>query len=544
MLFGYRFGEVPLPALTPVKSDLKVGPIRTQAPVFRPPVQVSLGCHVQGVAQWHPDPSDPETLLAGVYKRFGREPPPVRGEIMASLLAYVPTWLRKNGYQPLPADTDFSFQTWLANRPYAEWRKQELKAEWERTDGCRTRRDEEVKTHMKWETYPAAKHARCINARADAFKVFYGPIVAAVEKEIFSNTDLFIKKVPVRDRPKHLRDLLSRGHGPIKVVDFESYESLFTAAQMKIEAAVGEYFLLNCPQALGDWRQAQKVKQGSNKLSNKFFTVRLRATRNSGEMDTSMANGVHNSIVVDFLRWYYELGSENEPRNCEGDDSIGTEGTGFPTEDMFLSVGIRAKIETYDRLEEASFCGCVFDPDDGRIVTDPRDVLSTFGFASGRYAMCRKTRLMELLRAKSLSILHQYPGCPILVSLGLYGLRMTRGIDLRRYLSKDKSISMWEREQLQEAMLMKWKDLGVAPGSKTRLLVEQLYGISVESQIRIEKYLDDLNSIQPLRIELDFDPSWQEYYNSYSATYIPGESPIFPCTQVKDWPPGREPVYA
>jgi hypothetical protein len=50
----------------------------------------------------------------------------------------------------------------------------------------------------------------------------------------------------------------------------------------------------------------------------------------------------------------------------------------------------------------------------------------------------------------------------------------------------------------------------------TRLLVEKLYNITVEQQLYIERYLDDLIILQPLNIDLPFPSVWREFYSIYS----------------------------
>jgi hypothetical protein len=124
--YGYRYGEVPLPTLPPVKTDAEVIRFKESDPTVRPPVKVSLGCHLAGATMPHPDPSDTTTMLAGVSKRFAVAPPPAEPALVADLRGFVRKWVRTN-LTPLSPDSDTSEETWLASTNYPEWRKAELR---------------------------------------------------------------------------------------------------------------------------------------------------------------------------------------------------------------------------------------------------------------------------------------------------------------------------------------------------------------------------------------------------------------------------------
>jgi len=127
-----------------------------------------------------------------------------------------------------------------------------------------------------------------------------------------------------------------------------------------------------------------------------------------------------------------------------------------------------------------------------------------------------------MLRAKSLSLLYSYPGCPILRSLGLYGLRMTEKYVLSAKFIGDflGNSSNYKREQflakLNDQDFMNPK-LDIKIDERTRLLVEQMYGVTVKVQLEAERYLDELDKLQPLKLDLPFPAAWRHYYSSYSV---------------------------
>jgi hypothetical protein len=214
----------------------------------------------------------------------------------------------------------------------------------------------------------------------------------------------------------------------------------------------------------------------------------------SGEMCTSLGNGFTNWALMSFAADYHNTEVSGV---VEGDDGLFTfKDNIIPDEQFFAKLGFTVKLETVPSLAEAGFCGMYFDPNDKIVVADPVDPLANFGWFPTKYVHAKHTRYLELLRAKSYSLAYQYAGCPILQSLGQYGLRVTRHVDLRRYLNRDRNISGWEKEQLLEALSAKIvaKEVPI----NTRLLVQQQFGITVRQQLEIEEYLDRLTRLQPL----------------------------------------------
>ena len=144
-------------------------------------------------------------------------------------------------------------------------------------------------------------------------------------------------------------------------------------------------------------------------------------------------------------------------------------------------------------------------------------VIMNFGWASAQYVNCSEKKLAALLRAKSMSFLAAYPGCPVIQSLSLYGVRVTNHISsqyLRKTIAKMK-ISTYEREKL-------FKDLNPAPariGERTRNLIADRYCITVEQQLAIEAHLDSLQIIQPLDFNLPVGDHCVDYWDTYVLDY-------------------------
>lgn len=478
----------------------------------------SIGCHVSGYAPPHPDYYDDKSMIAGVFKRVAREIPRASRNMLRGLRRFVKKWLKKN-LIPLSSLSDVTLETWLKDTSYPDWRKKELKAKWIACDGILQPFHYWVKSFMKDETYDEInKQPRGINARTDEFKCKVGPVFKAIEHVIYKHP-AFIKNVPVRDRPSYIRRLLPHGT-KYMATDYTAYESHFTNDLMQsCEFELYRYMTQYIPGAKEFSEILNNVLGGLNKCIYKNFTLYIKATRMSGEMNTSLGNGFSNLMCMLYLCKCNKC--KNVYGVVEGDDGLFTMVGPPPTADQFASIGLTIKIDMHDRLETASFCGIVFDEEDMINVTDPRSVLVNFGWTNSRYTECSRVRLLELLRAKSMSLVHQYPGCPIIQALGFYGMRVTAHIRMSRYLEKTRSLSMWEREQLLLA-LAAWEANTIVrtePGMNTRFLVAKLYGISVDYQIQIETYLDSLTSIQPLN-HYSFPMILSGHYSRYWQEYV------------------------
>lgn len=525
LAYGYRYGEVPLPKLTRIKRDVYFSDVAWVDLKKRPPTAISMGCDVLDFAEPEPDDWDPWSMVAGVCKRFAAEPPRADKARMARLRDFVRKFIRAN-FRPLDRESDISIEGWLAESPYPEWRKEELRRAWAEVDCIFKKRYTRCKSFRKAETYPSYKYNRGINSRTDPFKCFVGPTFKLMEKEVYKHP-AFVKHIPARDRPRYIFEKLWGPGKTYLATDYTSFEALFTAELMEcVEFELYDYMTRELPNRGEFMRAMREVLAGTNTCTYRGFTVELPATRMSGEMCTSLGNGFSNLMFMLFL--CNELGSVVEGV-VEGDDGLFAVSGPAPTTADFESLGLIIKLETHTALNTASFCGIIFDEVDLINVRDPVRVVTTFGWAGGRYASgsCRKLR--ALLRCKSLSLLYQFPGCPVIQSLALYGLRCTS--DVRDYdvvsVLNSKGMNEYMRGLISSAF-REGHDLVARPvGNRTRLLVEQKFGVSIEAQIDYERYLDELSGVQQLQPRLlPFPP----VYHAYAATYVMrvGQEPNYP----------------
>jgi len=519
--------EVDPVLIPPSKEDLKIGEPNVSAQVynsFRTLLSTSLPVCFVGATPPRPDPGHVPSLVGGVLKRFGFDPPKRTRRVRRHFRRFVMKWLIDN-LDPL-TDADIpTFEEWLESTPYTSARKAELATVWAKylSDPTSARLDK-VKSFIKDETYPEYKYPRLINSRIDAAKCLFGPIVQAVSDKLFS-LPWFIKKIPVPDRPIVIRDaLLTSSIEDYKFTDYTAYEAHFTAEVMEdTQVLLFQHMLRNTFK--GSWLELYiDTMTGRNLISFKDVAVMLSATRMSGEMDTSLSNGFANLML--FLYAAAQKGATDVVGFVEGDDGLFRVSPPqcSPTREDFEDLGFTIKIGETDKLSEASFCGQVYHMDDLIVVTDITEVLSRLGWTNKKYVRARESTLMQLLRAKGYSLVYQYNGCPVLDVLGRRLLELTEGVNLSETIFAN--MDQWEAAKLRAATTGELPD-PKPPGNGTRELVARLYGVPVKQQLELEQEFKHLKLGLHRNPFVDVcPPSWTDYFDTYSLHY-PARDPCW-----------------
>lgn len=201
----------------------------------------------------------------------------------------------------------------------------------------------------------------------------------------------------------------------------------------------------------------------------------------------------------------------------EGDDGLFSFYGNTPDCNLFERLGFQIKLEEHDKLTHASFCGIISDLRDLVNIREPITALLDFGWTGRRYINAKNHKLRKLLRAKALSMLYQYSGCPILDSLARYAIRNTEGL-------KFQIPANWDSYQKQRFAVLYKKYKERLPnrktGFRTRMLMESKFNIPIFDQLAIESYLDGLEGIQPLchpAIARHCPAAAVHYYSTYVA---------------------------
>jgi hypothetical protein len=467
---------------------------------------------VPAAAPPHPDIRDAPSQMASVIKRAASKHPEPDPVILDEFRKFVRAWIHKN-LRPLGVDCDISFETWIELTNYPRYRKEALRRLWE-SRPFSDRRIFKVKAFTKDEEYLEFKYNRGIYSRSDEFKCLTGPWFKQIEKELYK-LPYFVKNIPVADRPAYICGILFDDGAPAVATDYTAFESQFVEQLVRVcEFQLYEYMTQHVPGGK-QFMELLEVLVVEQEVMFTELSMLIPTCRMSGEMNTSLGNGFSNLMFALFLA--HRKGCTNIRMVVEGDDGLMKyDGPRLCAEDFAL-LGLSIKLENHDDIRRASFCGIIFDTEDLINVTDPREVLATFGWGTARYLGAKHSKKMSLLRAKSLSLAHQYPGCPILSELAQYGLRMTRSYSPRFALKV--APNLWVRDQLLAAISDE-KNLKIRkPGLRTRALVEEVFGISMEAQLSIEQYLADKNDLSPL-CHGSIDDIMPLSWNQYAADYI------------------------
>lgn len=458
--------------------------------------------------------------------------PPV-GDLgqLAKLKSYVTDWCKKH-LKPLPFDEDLSFENWLSHTNYPLWRKEELRKENERISNkpFKASKYARVKCFMKKEQYPEYKYPRNIFARIDAFKIKLGPFIKAMENVIYKIPS-FIKHVPVSERGNYVKDYIYQEGCVYMATDYSQYESHFVKSAIEnVEQVVYDYLLQNVPNKK-EFDELMNVIKSTNQCYFQNFRVNVQASRMSGEMNTSLGNGIANFFLTKFV--LHELGYTEEEMKLvvEGDDGLTkVYRHKLPNSNMFKVLGFTIKLEIFERISEASFCGLIFDEDDRDIITDPIDVLLNIFWLNGvKYGKAKTKKLLSLLKCKALSALYQYPACPIIKPLAVKILELTSHVPLKIDWENTYELEL-TIQMIQHVRNVNGGSLRLTPNTiemlskpikiNTRLLMERKFNITIAQQLAAENEIQNLQLGKVLRLtslESNFSKDATHFYENYVA---------------------------
>jgi hypothetical protein len=512
VVYGYRYGEVTLPPMaTKLSIKFPKGFLKTfPYPKQRAPVKVSLPFHFN-FTQPHPCVDDPLTTLSGVMKRLAFKHDLPNNSFLCEFERFVIQYIKEN-FVPLSACLDVSVETWLESCPYPKWRKDELlklhqqSRVWQDSFG-------ELSCFIKDESYSCYKFPRGIYSRSDSFKLKMGPISKLIS-DVFFKLPETIKKITINDRPKYILDNLKREGSVYIATDYTSFESSFTSLlQRKCERHFYEYMVSQLAQG-PEFLQFfdQYILSNKQRCKFKFFSFDVECRRMSGEMFTSLGNTFTNMLIMKFL---CKINDAECRMVVEGDDGLTSIVGPLPTEDQFHKLGFQIKLEQFDRVSEASFCGLIFDEDEKQNITNPIDVLAELGWCKSSYRDASYPVRLRLLKAKCLSFLYQYPACPIINVL------CDRLLSRLTYVTP---LFPWENiydEELRLEILNNLKNIKlIEPGPGTRELMERKFSITTHDQLLIEKELSKIqfgvfNSRNSL-LQKYVPNIYYEYFDKYS----------------------------
>jgi hypothetical protein len=475
-----------------------------------------------GAALPHVDPKDPETHVMGIKKRVCVKPPKPNKIKLRKLRKFVRKVIQKL-WVPLESTTDLTVETWLKTTTYTKKRKDHLLRVSENIVDRLDKKNFTVEGFIKDENYEMYKHARGIHARNDSAKVILGPIFKAIENKIFASK-YFIKHIPKPKWSTYIKDLLYDPAAVYAASDYTSFESHFTKKIMScIEFELYDYMTKDLPIYNEFMYIITHYLAGQNHIRYYFYNLILEATRMSGEMNTSLGNGFTNLMLLLFV---FEESGYDWQEVCavvEGDDALARVDPLKPLKvEIFEEVGFTIKIEIFEYLNEASFCGNIFDVEDGIIITNIMKAITKLGWTHSKFKTSKYNKRMGLLRSKALSMLYAYTGCPVLQALACRLIELTK--NYRSVAFVENSYDAEEQFVMIEYMKSR-KEFGlglpyIEVPFNTRKLVEKLYNIPVNIQLMLE------DTIKDLQLGELFDGNflmlvpevWKEYYQIYTVS--------------------------
>lgn len=371
------------PAITPYNVE---GSLRKRL-FHRPPVVGDLGTRKREYRH------RPDKTLDGRLKE------PSRKLLYRRLAAFVLKWCQDN-LKPLQALP--SFDEAIEHTHYSRKRKEGLRQVHEKANPADFRKYK-VKCFVKDETYEEYKFPRMISSREDRAKTLLLPIFKAIEDEIY-RLPWFVKGLTSQQRIEKINSVF--GHRDVYVTDYSAFETHFIPDLMNsCEMVVYDYMLQRFPKE----RKLVHYLAKRNHLVSKLFHGTIEGVRMSGEMNTSLGNGISNLLLMKFAAYM----TENEVLNCvvEGDDGLFE--LRYPiVQEFFADMGLELKCAR-TKPYIASFCGCVYNPSTLTNMRNPVRALTNASWCKHKYMKANQRTREELVKAYAYSLLAEYPGVPL-----------------------------------------------------------------------------------------------------------------------------------
>lgn len=500
---GARVDEVPMPGEKPslAQFGFQVRDGNLRRPRRKMYRRLPFGS-VPGYAPICFDSSDPLTVKKGCEQRVLRIAPTPNGALLQEFRMYCRRKFRK-WFGNIGQAEKMTFQDWLESLLDVN---QLRKFQFEQADKDNRGGPPPVSVarkivcFIKSEFYATFKFPRWIMSRKDRFKVFFGPIVKAMEKLVYTRPE-FVKHMSMEQRAARTSQIDKAGGTPY-VSDFSSFESSFIHPVM----AATDFELLD---ALAPWwvwnSYAQHVLGGMNELTIRslFVILILEARRMSGEMSTSLFNGVANLMITKFLVWKKKGKLDIL---VEGDDSV-FRSTVTLTPADYATLGFEAKLVEVesaclpipvDKTVEpgsVAFCGISFSKD-GQAMKEPRKFLQGFGWTHS-FIHGGDEIMKQLLKAKSLSACYEAPNCPIVGKLARVALSTVERVNLTERMAREVyNVHAAPGYGFERLMCPASLAPHFAPSLETRESFAALFGIAVEQQLCIEEAIERKDMVQ------------------------------------------------
>lgn len=523
-LYGYRVDDeyIKLPDLPEMGNHCQLQLSKQR--LDRAPVSTSLGCGFAFTAPFKPDIKDTLTTQAGcIYRvlRATKRPDPLT---LMKFRLFCKKFFKRE-FEPLDPACDTSYERFRETVNLPEWRKKQYDAAYEQVREAYDSLNFEpkhtkVKSFIKEETYPTYKHSRVINARADYYKVCVGPIFQLLNEAVFQKP-YFIKKIPVDKRAEYVYSYL-KGSSVVFETDFTSYESSFCADIMEnIEFEFYKYMVRNIPDRF-KFLYAVKFLFGTNYIILKDNKIQCNARRMSGEMNTSLGNGIMNKLLLAFVCDEMKLEYDSVHEGDDGLIAFYNKVDPVIFEQYYTNLGFTLKLKRHNSVGEASFCGQIFG-EDLKCIREPIDTIVNFNWVPMKYIDAGAKTLRKLLRCKALSLACEMRQCPILGAFADYVIRLTEDVQVDEAFINKAYTDQYERSKYLYAISKPYDRVEIL--ISTRYFFEKTFNIPVVTQIYLESIFDNAKTIQTFD-----DPVIRELTRDYHEHYFRYTSDVRQCS--------------
>lgn len=242
--------------------------------------------------------------------------------------------------------------------------------------------------------------------------------------------------------------------------------------------------------------------------------IKMSTCRNSGELATSIGNGILNHVVTSYI--LRKFGCKNVVGVKEGDDGLFSYYGPEVTEKQAAEIGFNLKLIHVDDMFSAGFCQ-MFGTTSGNQFCDPNKFMAKFGFVSRTYSTSKDSKHLSLLKAKALSFANMYPHQPIVRQLCNYILRKTK-----RHTISQKMINrmdLWDKLKYVEAKEFNIPDFVLDVEMMNR--VEQLFGVTIAEQFALMKYFDEKDDFEIVPLGLLPCSMPDEWIANYYKNVVP-----------------------
>lgn len=401
-------------------------------------------------------------MVRGLTHRLARQKPAVRERIDVKVVDEI-----IDHFFPVRELRIPDFGEWLAQTTYTESRKKRLQQIYDGLQTGEMQLSRMCKFFIKAEFYDTMKNPRIISSRDDTFKVLVGPYFKALEDYVFSHKQ-FIKHVPVTARAKYVTELFAGRDYDFIVNDHTSFEthahSTFRQFEFRFYKRFNEHNV----------HAHLKTLMGTQTLKNPYIVAQVQS-RMSGEMNTSLGNGLSNFLSFAYIMRTHGASFDDIVCIVEGDDAIFAipKHAHHPTKEDFEKLGFDVVIEPKPSLGKCGFCSTYFTEDGKYAIVEPIKAVTKLPFTFNF------THNPEDLRySKALSFCCEYRGVPMLQALG-QRLR-------REHPRGTLRIDDWYERELMSGNYA-YTPVKIHQG--TRTLFAEMFGYTQEMQVAYERHV-------------------------------------------------------